>query len=210
MQLPWPNMLLPLELPRSCLPKTCECLYKPSHPFPSVHYCTDLEVMGRRFSLGLGKDFEPVFPSQQLFPNAFPVVTTSSQIWIDGGDVMSPWKGKFVPVRLWYSWGHWETPVGDCDHLGDYVRWSQRGIMFLRVDPNPGTQPVLCVMGNTAHHHMFSWSEVSASSCSKGKVLLCNKTPGLPAVVCGVTWLWDELWKFPTASVVSFSTKKHS
>lgn len=174
--------------------------------------------MGRRFILGLGTDFEPVSPSQQLFPNALPVVTTSSQIWIAEGDVMGPWKGKFVPVEGWDSGSHMsceatERPLWTTVIIwDDYMRWSQWGkgcSMLLRVDPDPGTQPVLCVTGETQ----------LIITCSPGhragpspvpRDRLCNKTPGLPAVLCGVTWLWDELWKFPTASVVLFSTKKHS
>lgn len=135
-------------------------LWMPVQTFPSISLSPLVHRlcrgMGRRSSLGLGKDFEPVSPSQQLFPNAFPVVTPSSQIWIAGGDVMSPWKGKFVPVEGWDSGTHmsceaterplWMTVI----IWDDYMRWSQRGkghSVLLRVEADPGTQSVLCVTG---------------------------------------------------------------
>lgn len=112
--------------------------------------------MRRRFILGLGRDFEPVSPSQQLFPNALLVMATSSQIWIAGGDMMSPWKGEFVPVEGWDSGSHMsceatERPLWMTVIIWDhYMSWSQRGkgcSMLPRVDPDPGAQPVLCVTG---------------------------------------------------------------
>lgn len=132
-------------------------------------------VPGRNSSLGLGKNFEPVSPSRKLFTSSFPVLTTRFQIWIAQGDVMSLWKGSFVPVegmKLWQSWeawGHGETTVDDCGHCGplpvrpdDYIRWYGRGeshSMLLRIDSDLWTWSVLCVTGqNTACHLRHSWS----------------------------------------------------
>lgn len=111
-----------------------KALWMPVQTFPSISFSPLVHrlcrVMGRRSSLGLGKDF----------------------------DMMSPWKGKFVPVEGRDSGTHmsceaterplWMTVI----IWDDYMRWSQRGkghSMLLRVDPDPGTQSVLCVTGET-------------------------------------------------------------
>ena len=82
---------LPLHLPRTSLLKSSEGLCQPAL-FISLHtlvhrFC---RVPGRSCDLGLGKDVEPVSPSQQLFLNAFPVLTTRFQIGVAQGDATSP------------------------------------------------------------------------------------------------------------------------
>lgn len=163
-------------------------------------------VPGRSSSLGLGKNVEPVFPSQQLFLNAFPVLTTRFQIWIAQDDVTSPSKVQFVQWREWdlqsrETQGHWETTAEDGGHHGpllegpdDYVRWYKRGqshSMLLRVDSDAGTWSMLGVTGekNTACHLRCSWSYRSGPCLiwREGSSFV-TKLPGLLTLVCGVTW----------------------
>lgn len=215
LQLLWPNT------PGAAKIFSTKDLWMPVQTFPSISLSPLVHRLGshgKKIYFRLGHRFWASLPK----PAALSKCPSSSDNQLSN---LNCWRWCDGPLerevcasggmRLWLShelWGH-ERPLWTTVIIwDDYMRWSQWGkgcSRLLRVDPDPGTQPVLCVTGETQ----------LIITCSPGhragpspvpRDRLCNKTPGLPAVLCGVTWLWDELWKFPTASVVLFSTKKHS